>query len=321
MKQLKAFILALVLVVGIQYVFADWTDPSATPPGNNTDAPINVGDTQQQKLGSLFLNTDTSDPYTIGLGVFGQSVFNGPVQVDTTGTYSVPSTLSVGVNGAVGATEYCDQNGNNCVNSSSFLGSSTTNTTSVGFKGFANEKVFNTSGPFVVPSGVDVVMVQAWGAGGGGWITSSFVASGKGGQEVSYGGVGGGGDYVMSIIPVTPGQTIPVTVGVGGGSSDQANVSYAAAGGNSSFLSVLAQGGYPGTSCNNYNSDENLPQDVSIGQVVAISQPCSGNAPLGGSSGAGSESSQGSSIPPTAPGGGGYAKGQAGANGRVTIWY
>ena len=81
MKYLKGFVLGLAIVVGVQFVSAAWTDPSATPPGNNTDTPINVGLSQQNKLGSIFVNTDTSNPYAIGLGVFGKSVFNGSVQI------------------------------------------------------------------------------------------------------------------------------------------------------------------------------------------------------------------------------------------------
>lgn len=52
-----------------------------------------------------------------------------------------------------------------------------------------------------VPNGVTTMFVEAWGAGGGGGITYP----------------GGGGAYVRSLIPVTPGESLSVTVGEGGG--------------------------------------------------------------------------------------------------------
>lgn len=51
-QPLKVITLALALSVGISYVSA-WTAPTATPPGGNTSAPINVGSTAQTKTGGL----------------------------------------------------------------------------------------------------------------------------------------------------------------------------------------------------------------------------------------------------------------------------
>ena len=72
MKNIKAFLLAAALLIGVQYASAAWSNPSALPPNSNTDAPLNVGDSLQQKLGSLAINTNTSNPYAVGLTVFGQ---------------------------------------------------------------------------------------------------------------------------------------------------------------------------------------------------------------------------------------------------------
>lgn len=49
---MKIVTLALVLSVGISYVSA-WTAPTATPPGGNVAAPINVGNSEQTKTGNL----------------------------------------------------------------------------------------------------------------------------------------------------------------------------------------------------------------------------------------------------------------------------
>lgn len=50
----KIILLAVILTAGISYA---WTGPSATAPGSNTDAPINVGTNGQSKVGGLILGT------------------------------------------------------------------------------------------------------------------------------------------------------------------------------------------------------------------------------------------------------------------------
>jgi hypothetical protein len=52
----KIIILALVLAVGANYVYA-WTGPTQVAPDGNTAAPLNVGTSPQVKNGGLFLNT------------------------------------------------------------------------------------------------------------------------------------------------------------------------------------------------------------------------------------------------------------------------
>jgi hypothetical protein len=53
MKNIKAIILALIVVVGVSYVSADWTAAPASPPNNNVPAPINVGSIFQERVGPL----------------------------------------------------------------------------------------------------------------------------------------------------------------------------------------------------------------------------------------------------------------------------
>ena len=77
---------------------------------------------------------------------------------------------------------------------------------------FHNIKVFEFTNlgnlqSFVVPMGVEKIMIEMWGGGGKGIQFAS-------GNSKSGGG-GGGGGYVKAFVPVTPGQNISVLVGSG----------------------------------------------------------------------------------------------------------
>ncbi len=50
---IKVITLALLLALGISYVSAQWSGPTAGPPNNNVSAPINVGSADQTKTGKL----------------------------------------------------------------------------------------------------------------------------------------------------------------------------------------------------------------------------------------------------------------------------
>jgi hypothetical protein len=88
-QNIKAVIVGLLVVVGVGYASAAWNPAPSTGPQNaatnNADAPINVGLNHQEKLGQLFINTDTNNPYAVGLSVFGKTILNGAVQI-TSGT-------------------------------------------------------------------------------------------------------------------------------------------------------------------------------------------------------------------------------------------
>ena len=60
-QNIKSIILALILIAGVGVVSATstWNNPTATPPGNNVDTPINAGTTAQAKNGSLTLGAST----------------------------------------------------------------------------------------------------------------------------------------------------------------------------------------------------------------------------------------------------------------------
>lgn len=94
----SSFILLIVLCIlaGADYLGA-WTAPAAVPPASNVTAPVNVGAVSQIKLG--------------GLGVNALDVAGGAVVRGTAST----TDLDLRVPGRVGAREYCDENGQNCV--------------------------------------------------------------------------------------------------------------------------------------------------------------------------------------------------------------
>jgi len=47
----KIVILALILAFGISFIHAAWVGPTASPPGGNVSAPVNVGNVTQVKSG------------------------------------------------------------------------------------------------------------------------------------------------------------------------------------------------------------------------------------------------------------------------------
>lgn len=64
-QSIKVVVLALMLSAGI--AFATYSEPGAAPTGANTDAPINIGSSNQTKTG--------------GLSVGGATIFLGTLQV------------------------------------------------------------------------------------------------------------------------------------------------------------------------------------------------------------------------------------------------
>jgi len=123
-KKTSLYYTALVIIVSVFIVYAavhGWSEPSATPPQNNTSAPLNVGPSAQTKSGSLILNTDGN---TIGLDIFKGNLIvdSGGIGIGTTQPSSGQQPLKLDVEGAIGAKYYCDENGNNCVSPSVIVG-------------------------------------------------------------------------------------------------------------------------------------------------------------------------------------------------------
>ncbi len=208
-------------------------------------------------------------------------------------------------------------------------------------------QIFNTSGTFVVPDGVSVINVQAWGGGGAGGGSRN-----TGSWWLARGGAGGGGSaYASSNLGVSPGDTLTLTVagqanGNSGADGDDGGDSYVEDEDNNVLL--LAAGGKGGTG----NTDGGEPAGGaggaagdSIGQTrVAGDNGGNGTTGFGVSSGAGGNGAQGGGAggasvtrigntadgnPGNAPGGGGSGSrtsqnngektGGAGAAGRVII--
>jgi hypothetical protein len=120
----------------------------------------------------------------------------------------------------------------------SFKNPRVSNTSNIG------EEVFTTPGTYnwTVPSGVyEISAVCVGGGGGGGGTTNLF-------SDLTRGGGGGGALSYSNFIPVTPGETLSITVGLGGNGG---NSSFGEDGG-SSFITrsdtilVSAEGGFGG---------------------------------------------------------------------------
>jgi hypothetical protein len=161
-------------------------------------------------------------------------------------------------------------------------------------------EVFNASGTFAVPSGVsslDVLVVA--GGGSGGRATSG---------NTSGGGGGAGGLIFMPSYPATPGGTITVTIGCGGGATP--------AGGT---------GGQPSASTVGQDSSFGSPGDPGFSPTSSVltakggggaGNETSSGAPGGSGGGAGYNNPVGSATQPTQPGNSGaYGFGNNGGPG------
>ncbi len=163
-------------------------------------------------------------------------------------------------------------------------------------------QTFVASGQFTVPAGVTQVEVEIWGAGSGSYASVPLTASGG----------GSGGGYAKKLVTgLTPGQTIPLTVGAGGLAGTTGGVA-AGPGGTSTFgLFVSATGGSlnpqattssPGNGATppgvGVGGDVNLTG--SAGQAAMSGQGGMGGAPpIGGAQNSGTNGNHGST-----PGGG-----------------
>ena len=76
-RVIKILILAVILSIGVSYVYADWTGPTLTAPGGNVSAPINAGATSQVKSGGLWVAS---------LGADGGATFGGGVKIGNSDT-------------------------------------------------------------------------------------------------------------------------------------------------------------------------------------------------------------------------------------------
>lgn len=180
---------------------------------------------------------------------------------------------------------------------------------------------------WTVPANVWRVFAQVWGGGGAGGGSSATVA----------GGGGGGGGYSAGWVGVTPGQSIPVTVGAGGAPGPATG--NGASGGSSSFGAFLsATGGTGGKGSADVNPGNGGPTGAGSGgsynssggggggRVPGVSEAAGYGSAAGGPSGgiAGASSAQGYGGSYPGGGGAGYGSfssqpGSPGANGLVVV--
>lgn len=147
--------------------------------------------------------------------------------------------------------------------------------------GFGGMAEFIASGSWSAPSGVTHVVVEAWGAGGGGGSGGNCS-----GLFPTSGGGGGAGAYVRAVVPVTPGVTYQVTVGLAGFGTGANPPAPGGNGGDSSLTDtagtqlVLAGGGQGGGATASGASSGGSGTFVSSGSgLVRTGQP--GSAALG----------------------------------------
>ena len=157
---IKLLVLAAVLSIGLSVALA-WTDPTQAPPAGNTQAPVNVGPSNQTKAGQLWS--------TSFLGSNGGGYFAGVVGIgDPTPDTGTGGPLKVDVEGNVGATKYCDQLGNNCYTTTEMGGGGT---------GGGVSQIIAGTGITVSPTGgTGDVTVSSTGGGGGGGVPAGLYA-------------------------------------------------------------------------------------------------------------------------------------------------
>ena len=190
--------------------------------------------------------------------------------------------------------------------------------------GFTQMERFDIGNLWRVPAGVRHLRVRLVGGGGGG------------GSSGFSGGGGGAGGYAESLLTVVPGQSFPITVGMGGSAGGSG--SSGTAGGGTAFGSLVAASGGDGGGSNNPDSHGGKPGVGSAGMLqfhggyggdgATIPQVPAGT---GGASafGGGGRGSYLDGVPAIGQskgsgGGGGYgagAPGGGGAGGLVIIEY
>ncbi len=154
-----------------------------------------------------FFNIGTHTVTATATNIFGSSSCSFTVTVvDNQAPIVVCQNITIPLdatgNAVITAAQINNGSSDNCGIASITINKTNFDCTNILTTATTNFKVFTSTGSFVVPNGATNVRVLAIGGGGGG-------ANGHQG--------GGGSGYVQTAtLAVTPGQTIPVTVGVGG---------------------------------------------------------------------------------------------------------
>lgn len=175
-------------------------------------------------------------------------------------------------------------------------------------------KQFTSNGMFTVPSRVSAVfaLIQAGGGGGGGALYSPYGYSANAG--------GGAGGMCVVRVSVSPGEQVPVTVGVGGaaGIAGQTSAANGGNGGTSSFGGHYATGGNGGASSvgGTGGSTSIATQNLGI-EIIGGA----GKAPSDTVGGAGGYSSTAYGSGGRGANGGPASAGASGSPGVVFVWW
>lgn len=181
--------------------------------------------------------------------------------------------------------------------------------------GFGNLRVFDNAGEylFVVPSGVDRVMIEVWGGGGSG---AKIEANG----DVGY-FLGGGGSYGKGIYDVDAGEDYRVVVGDGGYFEDirEGKGGTSAFGDLDSWI-IRAKGGKSGISSSRGGRADHKGKNWEFFEIEGEEGFgfCGGSGANGGS-GQCYDLDGDASREAQSPGGAGVEG--SGAEGRVVIWW
>ncbi|PCI20892.1 hypothetical protein COB64_01380 [Candidatus Wolfebacteria bacterium] len=233
---IKILFLGFIMVGGISY--AAWSAPQGTSTNDNAVIPINEGSTPQIKSGDL--------------GLDGLLVTGGSQIASTSGTVSVGETLIPGVE-ALNIFDYISggnhikgikvsngvvlidslqptsssQRQSLCLDMNThelitctrqFNPGSLTFSTEIFIPGTHSGDCSScTNNSFVVPAQVNSLVIEVWGAGGGGGRGVANLQYPEGGTNISgAGGGGGGGAYSKSQLSVTPFDVFEVVPGAPG---------------------------------------------------------------------------------------------------------
>lgn len=109
-RRISLILCSLVFCFAAAMYVVAWTEPSQGPPSDNIAAPINIGDVTQYKSGALGIKGVFETDTETHLAVSGGNVGIG----DTSPDSGTGGQLKLDVEGPIGATKYCDENGNHC---------------------------------------------------------------------------------------------------------------------------------------------------------------------------------------------------------------
>ncbi len=176
------------LSIALQSIIAAWTEPTATPPNNNTATPVDTSASSQTKLGDLGIGGN--------FAVTGNSALMGSVGVGTDTPNQKLSVTGI-IQSSSGGIQFPD----NTIQTSAAINK-------------INVKVFTGSGTYTPSPGLVYAVIEVVGGGGGGGSFSDNTCSG---HSNYCGGGGGGGGYARKTLTAAQiGSSQTVTIGAGG---------------------------------------------------------------------------------------------------------